>query len=86
MRSFFLKDLLAAEELLCEGQSAAPWADEITQSRDFERKNPDMWAKDVIEKKFPVQNKEKFEDSWPYLFRLDFVDRRFTLCARTRRE
>ena len=87
MRSFFLKDLVFVEEIPCEGRSSAPWAQEdISENFNLERKHPDIWTKDVIERKFPIQNKEKFEDLWPYLFRLDFVDRRFTLCARSRRE
>ena len=79
MRSFFLNDLLSVN-VLADTET-------LMQISNFEDDQPQpcpqILPKSQIEKQFPVG---KNACKWPFMFRVEFVDRNFTLSARSKRE
>ena len=80
MRSFFLKDLLSVNVL-----SDTETLMQVSNSGEDEASLacPGIPAKSMIEKQFPTGKKSC---KWPFTFKVEFVDRNFTLSARTKRE
>ena len=79
MRSFFLKDLLSVT-VLADTETLMNIS---SFEDDVPLPCPEILAKSTIEKKFPLGKKGS---KWPFKFKVEFVDRNFTLSARTKRE
>ena len=78
MRSFFLKDLLSVT-VLADTETLMQAPDELEAPLAC----PGILPKGTIEKQFPIGKKG---NKWPFTFKIEFVDRNFTLSARTKRE
>ena len=82
-----LSDLVSVAEIHQDERNfAAGSMVKSTTARDQEKDEPSILSKNDILKQYPMSEKDEQHVDWPFMFRVKFVERVFTLAARSMRE